>query len=62
MGLGPPVCDICDVIPIWAADEWKCPVCGSTTFTRHAGITSDWDRYEDNLKFLKFVKGESNGD
>ena len=80
MGLGPPVCQHCQVIgelldtpiPIVRTEKtttynthtsWICPICGETDLTESAGLgeSPDWKKYEDNLKFLRFVKGETNG-
>ena len=63
MGLGPPVCDNCEVIPQYndLKQEWACPICDSTTFVRHSQLVIDYKKYEDTLKFLKFVKGETDG-
>lgn len=61
MGLGPPICDNCEVMPEFKEHEWKCPICGSTIFYRHTGLFVDLKKYKDNLKFLKFVKGETDG-
>lgn len=74
MGLGPPVCQHCQVlaefieeaIPVvrnastttasrWTC--WVCPICGETDPNDHAGF-GDWSKYDKNLKFLKFVRGE----
>lgn len=62
MGLGPEVCDNCEVLFELKDWKWSCPICGSTESKTHAGLSKvDWKRYDDNLKFLLFVKGEING-
>jgi len=62
MGLGPAICEHCQVLLDWyemgdgPGGFWKCPICESTDLTSHAGF-GDWTKYKENLKFLKFVKG-----
>ena len=62
MGLGPPVCEKCQVIGDFSRDAyqtfWHCPICGSEKLKWNAwdcGLTEE--ELEDNLRFLKFVKG-----
>lgn len=72
MGLGPPVCQHCDVlgelldeaVPLIRAPGssalnkytyWVCPICGETDLRDYAGIFGDWDKYEKNEKFLRFM-------
>lgn len=71
MGLGPPVCQHCQVIgelldepvPLIKANgsgtlnthtNWRCPFCGETDLQDHAGF-GNWDKYEKNEKFLRFM-------
>ena len=63
MGLGPPVCQKCMVIGQLMGDTWTCPSCYSVRMGSHLWeFTEDYQkRFEDNTKFLKFMKGESNG-
>jgi hypothetical protein len=74
MGLGPAVCQHCQVlatftkkpIPVvrnsstktlsnWT--NWYCEYCGETDPNDSAGL-GDWSKYEENERFLKFVKGK----
>ena len=61
MGLGPPVCEHCQVIGMLDHNNslrtWYCPICGNSDLKDHAGL-GDWTKYEQNLKFFKFMKGE----
>lgn len=73
MGLGPPVCQHCQVIgillpptPIVRTETttnmvthtcWVCPICDNTDLQEHAGF-GDWTKYNNNEKFLTFVKGK----
>lgn len=64
MGLGPQVCEQCVVIFKHTRDKgWFCPICGATKSNRFTGIgpISDLKQYEDNLKFLQFMQGKTDG-
>lgn len=63
MGLGPPVCDKCRVIGRLSGDLWTCPVCYSRHLPNNLWeYTEEYQKlFEDNTKFIKFMKGESNG-
>lgn len=63
MGLGPPVCDKCMVIAHLKNHTWSCPVCHSIHVPNNLWeYTTEYQkRFEDNTKFMKFMKGESNG-
>lgn len=76
MGLGPPVCQHCqvigelldDAVPVIKAEGsttmnkytyWICPICGETDLQDHAGMNiKDYERYELNEKFLRFMTGK----
>lgn len=66
MGLGPPVCQHCQVLGNLGASGWYCEFCGETNLTEHTGFDPDvWNWLEnrekllrDNQRFLKFVQGE----
>lgn len=63
MGLGPPVCQHCQVIATFTEHltqynhhGWYCEYCGNTDCTDNAGICLEqWEKYEKNKKFLDFV-------
>lgn len=63
MGLGPPVCETCQVICKYSRDLFDygrgghyCPICGNTSPKDHAGLSdSQWAQLEANYKFLKFT-------
>ncbi len=62
MGLGPPVCERCQVIgelsPHVVPTFWRCPICFNDEMKWSAwscGI--DAEELESNLRFLKFMKG-----
>lgn len=62
MGLGPPVCEKCQVVGTLSRDFnnplWCCPICGNTKMQWHAwscGLSDN--ELEGNLRFLKFVNG-----
>lgn len=60
MGLGPPVCQHCQVIgklELASPNGWYCHICGETELTDWAGFGSH-TKYKENEKFLKFMKGE----
>lgn len=62
MGLGPPVCEKCQVICDYSRDlfdygrgGYYCPICGNTDPKDHTGLsTANLKKYKDNYKFLKF--------
>ncbi len=60
---GPRICSHCRVFAFWhemgdgPGGEWECPICGTTDITEHADFNESWDKYKENEKFLKFVKG-----
>lgn len=61
MGLGPPVCEKCRVVGSYEALMmlWYCPICNNKDMQWSAwdcGLTEE--ELADNLRFLKFVKGE----
>lgn len=60
MGLGPPVCEKCRVVGEINEKEkaWACPICGNKKMKMNLfdSIISE-EELEDNLRFLKFVKG-----
>ena len=64
MGLGPPVCQHCQVLAhLSDAKGWHCKYCGETNITDYfpfgLGIKSQQYReLEKNEKFFKFVNGE----
>lgn len=60
MGLGPPVCTKCQVIGELKGDTWSCPVCYTIALGSHLWeFTEEYQkRYEDNTKFIKFMKGQ----
>lgn len=61
MGLGPPVCQHCQVIgtlDLASPNGWYCAICGETDLKDWAGIGNDHSQYRENEKFLKFMKGE----
>jgi hypothetical protein len=61
MGLGPPVCEKCRVVVEYFDTRdhyWVCQYCGNKKPQWNAwdcGLTQE--ELEDNLRFLKFVKG-----
>jgi len=74
MGLGPAVCQHCQVLAEYVdppvkvirnestktASEWTrwiCPICGETDPNDNAGF-GNWDKYEENEKFLRFMTGK----
>ena len=59
MGLGPPVCQHCQVIGKLNPNGWYCGICGETDLKEWAGIGGDHIVYKENEKFLKFMKGEN---
>ena len=63
MGLGPPVCYNCKVICDLdnKTKIWSCPSCGDDDTNGFLFETVDQSTYEQNTKFIKFMKGESNG-
>ena len=63
MGLGPPVCRNCKVIFTYEdkAKVWYCPSCATGDTNWFLFEQKDQDIYEQNTKFLKFLKGEPNG-
>jgi hypothetical protein len=55
MGLGPPVCQHCDVMA-YRTDErgWHCKYCGETKLTKYAGLSvKRWDQLDENEKEVK---------
>lgn len=67
MGLGPPVCEKCQVIGELSRDFdkplWSCPICGNTDMQWSAwscGISEE--QLETNLRLMKFIsKVENHG-
>jgi hypothetical protein len=64
MGLGPPVCQHCQVLGHLSTElGWYCKYCGETDLTDFfpfsLGIRSpEYRELENNEKFYKFVNGE----
>lgn len=66
MGLGPPLCEKCMVIGeliehyhAYNHSGWVCPVCGNDQLKSYAGFEErDWAQFEQNKKFLLFMKGQ----
>jgi hypothetical protein len=76
MGLGPAVCQHCQVFAEYSEEpipvvrnettrtvskftHWYCPICGETDPNDYAGFSLDrYNKYHENERFLKFVKGE----
>lgn len=61
MGLGPPVCERCQVICDFARnlDRYCGPICGNDDPQDYAGLSdSRWNWLKENLKFLKFTLGK----
>lgn len=67
MGLGPLCCEHCGVLAEWyemgdgPGGLWGCPICERKDLSEHTGIGADLNKYKENLKFLKFVKGIDDG-
>lgn len=66
MGLGPPVCEKCQVVGDLGREFnnflWKCPICGNTEMEWSAwscGLTDT--ELENNLRLLTFMKKAENG-
>lgn len=66
MGLGPPVCQHCQVMGSLNLEThvWYCKYCGETDLKDWAGL-GDWTKYEQreaflkqNQRFLNFMAGE----
>lgn len=56
-----PICQACEVVMLKVRDWFICPVCrGEDThqWVEYRGI-EDMQKYNNNLKFHKFVKGEN---
>jgi RNA polymerase subunit RPABC4/transcription elongation factor Spt4 len=75
MGLGPAVCQHCQVLAEYTEEaipvvrnastktvskytNWFCPICGETDPSDNAGLSGNWDKYEENEKFLRFMTGK----
>lgn len=60
MGLGPPVCEHCQVLVVLTIENgWHCQYCGETTITLNSGFSEErWQELRNNEKFYKFAKGE----
>ena len=62
MGLGPSVCQYCQVIAEYNPGDmhnaWYCPICGNTKCYDNAGFDPErWKVLEENRKVLEFFKG-----
>ena len=65
MGLGPPVCLSCRVFaklkntPV-LKNSWECPQCKDQTTLGHLWEQpkEEWKEYQDNTKFIDFLKGK----
>lgn len=59
MGLGPQVCEHCQVMYDLSPPPnriWYCPVCGRTDSKEHTGFDPErWEQLEANQKFYDFV-------
>ena len=61
MGLGPPVCQHCQVLAHYTEEKrWHCQYCGETKITDSAGFgnTERWKQLERNERFYNFMKGK----
>lgn len=64
MGLGPPVCQHCQVLAHFTWEKyWHCQYCGETKITDAAGFNPDrYRELERNERLFTFTKGiDTNG-
>jgi hypothetical protein len=62
MGLGPAVCEKCQVLAELNSNwMWYCSICGNTDPKDSAGF-GNWQKYKDNEKFLRFMLNKVNTD
>lgn len=61
MGLGPPVCQRCQVIAHYTEERrWHCRYCGEKNPTASAGMDArQWKQFDQNEKFYKFMEGKN---
>lgn len=61
MGLGPPVCQHCQVVASFTDETgWYCKYCNETDLKENVWPGSDrWRQLWQNEQFLKFVNGEN---